>query len=237
MTSKSTAHMRVVDHLGRMIARGECGDLLPREDDLVTTLAVSRTVVREATKTLQALGLVVTRPRVGSRIRPMAEWHLLDPMVMGWVCEVPVSPRLIRDILDMRAVIEPAAAAMAAMRANPEERDGIAEALQRMFAATDVQQHMTADFDFHERILAATGNALLIQLAPVLQAVLSRSFKLSVRDAVTARESLEAHRDVADAIIAAEPETARTAMHTLINRARTDIESSGLAIDRPSFIR
>lgn len=229
--------MRVVDHLGRMIARGECGDSLPREDDLVTTFAVSRTVIREATKTLQALGLVVTRPRVGSRIRPMTEWRLLDPMVMGWICEVPVSPRLIRDILDMRAMIEPAAAAMAAIRATPEEREAIDEALQRMFAATDVDGHTEADFDFHERILRAADNALLTQLGPVVRAVLSRSFTLSTRDAGSARDSLAAHRHIVDAILARRPDLAHSAMQTLIDNARKDIESTGQTIDSPSLVR
>ena len=87
MARPSSLHDHLVDCIGRLIVSGDTGlpGGLPREDELAQRFQVSRTVIREVTKTLQALGLITTGPRVGSRIQPMAFWRLLDPQVMDWL--------------------------------------------------------------------------------------------------------------------------------------------------------
>ncbi|SFJ77574.1 DNA-binding transcriptional regulator, FadR family [Bosea sp. OK403] len=226
MIKLANTHARLVDTLGRMIANGEIGKdgLLPREDDLVEQFGLSRTVVREATKTLQALGLVVTRPRIGSRIQPVARWRLLDPQVMQWVTRSVLTPGFIRDLLDLRAMIEPSAAAFAAERATAEQRQEIAAALDAMSAASTKASHVRADFAFHEAILRASHNALLMQLAPALHAVLEGSFRLSMHDKARIRASISVHREVAEAIIAGDSAAAQQAMNGLLQVARRDIE-------------
>lgn len=226
VNKRVNTHYRLVEKLGRLIASGSIGHdgILPREDDLVVQFGVSRTVVREATKTLQALGLVITKPRVGSRIRPVSQWRLLDPQVMDWLSRAALSPELVRDLLDLRSMIEPAAAALAAERATPEQRETLMDALAEMKSAKTRLEHREADFAFHEAILEASGNALLLQLRPALHAVLEGSFRLSMHTRERVRASVAVHEAVAEAILRREPDEARKAMVDLLQVARRDIE-------------
>src|SRR6478609_7821724 len=184
MARPSNFHSHLVDRLGRMIVGGQIGNdgALPREDELATQFAVSRTVIREATKTLQALGLITTGPRVGSRIQPMSSWRLLDPQVMDWITDADMASGFERDLLELRNMIEPAAAAFAAERGSDAQIAAIDTALDAMSNAQDKAEHEASDFRFHEAILEASGNMLLLQLKPILRAVLKASFRLSMHD-------------------------------------------------------
>lgn len=226
-------HDTIVDNLGRMIADGGIGfgDALPREDDLALKYGVSRTVVREVTKTLQALGLVVTGPRIGSRVQPLNRWRLLDPRVMGWIVDANLAGCLKRDLLELRAMIEPAAAALAAERASPSEIASIRACVASMADAANTPAHQKADFQFHEYVLEASGNILLIQLRPILQAVLKASFRLSMENDDRVRASVAIHNEVAESIAARRPEAARKAMLTLIRVAENDIAHSAAATE------
>lgn len=228
MARPSTLHDSIVDDLGRKLAGGwiVAGCSLPREDELAQAYGVSRTVVREVARTLQALGLVVTGPRIGSRVQPLKQWRLLDPRVMNWIVEADLAGRLTRDLLELRSMIEPTAAALAAERASAADIAGIRAAVAAMAAATDKAAHLDADFQFHERVLEASGNMLLTQLEPVLHAVLHASFRLSMEDEDRARASVAIHGEVAEAIAAHRPDAARAAMQSLIRVAERDIAHS-----------
>ncbi|HEV7323872.1 MAG TPA: FadR/GntR family transcriptional regulator [Bosea sp. (in: a-proteobacteria)] len=228
MARPSNFHAHLVDRLGREIVSGQIGldGTLPREDELCARYGVSRTVIREATKTLQALGLIVTGPRVGSRVQPVSAWRLLDPQLMGWITDADMASGFQRDLLELRGMIEPTAAGLAAERGTDEQIAEITAAMAGMTAADDKLAHQTADYRFHEAILEASGNLLLIQLKPVLHAVLSASFGLSMHDHERARASLAIHRVVADAIVARDPEAARRTMAELIAVARADMENA-----------
>lgn len=228
MARPSNFHTHLVDQLGREIVSGQIGfsGTLPRENELTAQYGVSRTVIREATKTLQALGLIVTGPRLGSRIQPLASWRLLDPQVMGWIADVDMASGFQRDLLELRGMIEPAAAGLAAERGTSEKISEIAATVDLMTAAGDTATHQTADYRFHEAILEASGNLLLIQLKPILHAVLKASFRLSMHDHERAKASLAIHRVVADAIVARDPERARRTMAELIAVARADMENA-----------
>jgi DNA-binding FadR family transcriptional regulator len=226
MREFDNTHSRLVETLGRLIAKGKWASQghLPREDDLVTEFTVSRTIVREATKTLQALGLVITRPRTGSRIQPVTHWRLLDKQVMGWITAGEIAPAMIRDLLDLRSMIEPAAAAYAADRANEARSQNIAQALKDMASAKNQAAHKRADFKFHEAILEASDNMFFLQLKPALHAVLEGSFKISMYDRQRVKDSIRVHEKVYEAIVARNPEAARLAMLELLGVARNDIE-------------
>ena len=230
MLRPESIHASIVDRLGRAIAGGTFAPAgaLPREDEIAARFTVSRTVVREATRTLQALGLVATRPRTGTRVRPAAEWRLLDPQVMGWISEAGPSPAFIRDLIELRQMIEPAASALAAERASPVDVEGIRAATGAMASARTVAAHQRADFAFHETILSASGNILLLQLTPVMHGVLHASFALSMHDRKAIRASVALHEAVAHAIAARRPDEARAAMSAVLDSARRDIER-GLA--------
>src|SRR5262245_31847703 len=95
-------------------------------------LTASRTVLREAIKVLAAKGLVESRPRTGTRVRPRRTWNLLDPDVLAWQQEGTPSAIFLRSLTEVRQIVEPSAAALAAARANARERAGIAEAYRDM---------------------------------------------------------------------------------------------------------
>jgi DNA-binding FadR family transcriptional regulator len=219
-------HSRLVDDLGRQIANGTIGQdgLLPREDDLVETFAISRTIVREATKTLQALGIVITRPRIGSRIQPITQWRLLDPQVMDWLTDSNLTQNFVRDLLDLRMMIEPAAAALAAERATEAQSKALVQALNGMAAANTTAEHVQADFAFHDAIMEASENMLLMQLKPALTALLKGSFRLSMHDRDAIKASVALHKAVSDAILRRDAAGARAAAITILESARKDIE-------------
>ena len=114
---------QVIDDLGRRIVRGEVqpGDALPQEAALCHQLGVSRTVVREAVKALAAKGLVDSRPKRGTVVRPSRAWSFLDPEVLQWQTETDPDGRQLTYLTELRQAVEPVAAAMAAARASEEE--------------------------------------------------------------------------------------------------------------------
>src|SRR5215831_6104607 len=117
-------HDRVTREIALGIVRGRIGtdaSALSTEGDLGRHFSVSRTVLREAVKVLAAKGLIEVRPRTGIRVRPRDEWNLVDPDLLGWLCEAGVDDLFIRDLCEVRAIVEPAAAELAAARASDEE--------------------------------------------------------------------------------------------------------------------
>src|SRR5438876_7310314 len=126
-------HDRVVHAIGRKILHGDLppGALLPAEPEL----GASRTVVREAVKVLAAKGLVESRPKTGTRVRPRNAWNLLDPDVLAWQHDGAVDAALLRTLTEVRRIIEPAAAELAAARADARDIVALERALQQMEAA------------------------------------------------------------------------------------------------------
>jgi DNA-binding FadR family transcriptional regulator len=220
------AHEGVVDNVAGWITGGQVGpgQALPIEAEIAARLSVSRTVVREAIKTLAAKGLVSTGPRVGTRVRPASEWHVFDPQVILWRLASGVDATFIRDVMDFRLALEPPSAALAAGRASAEQRAGIADAYARMVEAVDGRgSYIDADLAFHEGILVSSGNQFFAALRPVVGAILRVSFTHSVKSRESARSSLPLHRAVLDAILARDGDAAQTRLATLIAAAARDI--------------
>jgi DNA-binding FadR family transcriptional regulator len=223
-------HDSVVDTLAGWIvsARFPAGAALPVEPAICAELGASRTTVREALKTLAAKGLVRIGPRTGTRVRPADDWSLLDPQVVEWRLKAPLTPALVNDLVEMRLLIEPSAAALAAERAQGPDVARIREAFDAMERAVDGEgSYIEADLAFHEAILRAAGNQFLSQLAPVVGAVLRLSFKLSVTSLESARLSLPGHAAVLRAVAAAKPEEARTHLTRIIEASKRDMAYVG----------
>src|SRR5690349_8565847 len=119
-------HGAVVHEIGVRIVDGQLkpGETLP-DNGFVGEAEVSRTVVREAIKVLAAKGLVESRPKVGTRVRPRRDWNLLDPDVLAWRYEAGPDEGFLEEISEVRGVIEPAAAALAAERSTADEAAAI----------------------------------------------------------------------------------------------------------------
>ncbi len=235
-------HDNVVDTIANWIvtSRYAAGSSLPVEQAIGDELSASRTTVREALKTLSAKGLVRVGPRTGTRVQPPESWNLLDPQVVAWRLKAPLTPGLIADLVEMRLLIEPSAAALAARRATASDVASLREAYERMEGATEGDGcFIEADLAFHEAILRAAHNQLLSQLIAVVGAVLRLSFELSVSSMESARRSLPAHAALLRAIATADPDTARRCLVDIITRSKDDMAHHGLdpAAHRPAMGR
>jgi DNA-binding FadR family transcriptional regulator len=120
MATMKNVHGNTVDHIGEAIVAGRytAGMSMPPEPVLCEELGVSRTVVREAVKSLIAKGLVTTGPKVGTRVLTEEHWNWFDPDVIAWKAKAGITPEFLRDLLELRRLVEPAAVRMAAERAT-----------------------------------------------------------------------------------------------------------------------
>jgi GntR family galactonate operon transcriptional repressor len=220
-------HGEVVHTIGVQIVGGELqpGDPLPPEDELVADLAVSRTVLREAVRVLSAKGLVVARPKTGTRVRAREDWNILDPDVLSWRIEATNDPGLYEEATEMRLGIEPLASRLAATRALDDEIAGIAEAFAGMEAGVDDQAaYLAADLQFHDRIMAASHNELLGHLGGILHGVLRTTFELTTSPRRSRGRALPLHRAILDGIAARDEARADEATRALIADSAADIK-------------
>ena len=167
-----------LDTLGQWIVNDRLppSEVMPTEPELAASLGVSRTTVRDAVKVLSGKGLVRTARRYGTRITPVSSWNLLDADVIAW--HHPDHPRMRRifaETTELRSIVEPAAAALAANRATSEQSDVILAAAQAMYPELDVQALFLADCRFHLTILEATQNQVMHQLQPIVLTMLRSS--------------------------------------------------------------
>jgi len=226
--SIKNVHGNIVDLLGAAIVAGRHapGASLPPEPLLGAELGVSRTVVREAVKSLIAKGLVTTGPKVGTRVQPEDQWNWFDPDVITWRSRAGITPEFLRDLQDLRRAVEPAAVRLAAERATPQDIARIEEAFAGMKRAVEQGgDYVTHDLHFHQGLLQASGNRMLVQMSKALAALLRTSFEISTSRPDGPRRSLPLHRAVLDAVIAHQPERAEKAIKVLIDGARQDIET------------
>ena len=220
-------HGNTVDHLGGAIVAGRyaAGASIPPEPALCAELGVSRTVVREAVKSLIAKGLITTGPKVGTRVLSEDHWNWFDPDVIVWQSKAGLTPEFLRDLQDLRRVVEPAAMRLAAIRATPEDIAEVELAFAGMRRAVDEGgDYVTYDLRFHQGLLRASRNRMLVQMSKALGALLRTSFEISSRRKNGPLISLPMHREVLDAVIARDPDRAEKAIQQLIDGARNDIE-------------
>lgn len=206
----------VVEELGRRIVGGEFqpGASLPNEAELGQELDASRSVIREAVKSLAAKGLIESRTRTGIRVLPPMHWNLLDPQLLGWRYSTMPPAQFYREIFEIRGLIEPPAASFAALRATKAEVDEISAACAAMeAAATPGNQAISADLRFHHAILAGAHNDLLLQMGNLIGVGLTVSYRLSSESYTV---FLPLHKKVADAIVTRDARAARDAMGRLL---------------------
>ncbi|WP_268800789.1 FadR/GntR family transcriptional regulator [Pseudomonas huanghezhanensis] len=199
----SSFHASTVDRLGAWIVQGSVlpGQSLKVESALGEEFGVSRTVIREAIKTLVAKGMLEVGPKVGTRVLPVRSWNLFDPQVVGWLAEKGLSESFVKDLLDLRRAIEPMAVRWACERASPQQIAEVQAAYQVLEASvTDKGDYNNADQRFHEAVLAASHNQFIEQMLPALGALLAISFEVSSGVPGELGRTLPLHKDLADAI-------------------------------------
>lgn len=215
---------RVITALGSAIVAGRFapGDLLPREAELMAEFSASRPSLREALKVLAAKGLIEMRQKVGTRVRSRDLWNMFDSDVLAWhISAAPDDPAIrnnvLRDLIEMRQVIEPAAARLAAGRARLEDLNAMREALRDMEATQhDLSGYAQADVAFHMAVFGASHNVLLVGFAHLVGDFLQSVFRLQQRGLNNLDRRIEddtaQHRMIFDAINRGDGEAAALAM-------------------------
>ena len=219
-------HGQIVHAIGRRIVSG---GIRPGEPLAAPGgVSASRGVMREVVKVLAAKGLVVSRPRIGTLVRPRESWNLLDPDVLAWRQEGLQTADLLSRLTEVRLIIEPAAAELAARRAGPEQVRELQDALRHMRDALDRtppdhESYNEADVRFHRAIVQACDNEILEQMGAVVSSALLVAFHAAVGVPGLASSSLQRHQAILDAIRRRQPRRARAAMGLLV-------ENTGRAI-------
>lgn len=222
-------HGAIAQKLGIAILSGEYapGDIFGAEVIASETLGVSRSAYREAVQALIAKGLVESKPKAGTRVLPRERWNLLDPDVLAWAFAGEPDIQFVRGLFELRAIVEPAAAALAAQRRDAAD-------LQAMQTALDGMEHHTlaneagraADRDFHAAILRATHNDALIVLSSSIGAAVNWTTQFKQRARALPRNPIPDHRRVHDAIVAGDAAAALASMRALVDLALDDTSRS-----------
>ncbi len=218
-------HGAIAHRLGGDIVSGVYppGSVLPGEVEFAGTLEVSRGAFREAIQALVAKGLVESWPKAGTRVLPRARWNLLDPDVLAWAFAGEPDPAFVRDIFELRAMVEPGAARLAAERADRDDLRALKEALAAMRRHTlATEAGRAADRDFHDPILRATRNDALIVLSASIGAAVHWTTQYKQRSRTLPRNAIPDHAKVHAAIAAGDGDAAAAAMRELVDLALAD---------------
>jgi GntR family galactonate operon transcriptional repressor len=222
---KRSLFAHVADELGSRIVRGEIkpGGAFPIEAELGQEFGASRSVIREAVKSLAAKGLLESRTRTGIRVLPPQRWNLFDLDVLEWRYTSMPPEDFFKELFEIRRMIEPEAAAFAAERGSAAEIAAIESAYEAMETSnTTTDAAISADLAFHQSILAAAHNALLLQMGSLIGVGLLVAYRIT-KDPFNV--FLPKHKDVLLAIKARAPDEARKAMDTLLTGTRDFLAS------------
>ena len=219
------AAKQAVEILGRRIANDVYphDTVMPTEEELAQSLGVSRATVRDAIKVLSGKGLVRTARRYGTRVRPIDEWNLLDGDVVAWHESThPRIRRIFAETTELRAILEPAAAALAALRGTPEQAQTLLAAANAIHPGeVDLERMFAADCQFHVTLLDMTRNTVMRQMRQIILTMLRVSYEFGVANPDNEKVSREGHLAVAEAIIARDPDGARNAMSAMLDLNRS----------------
>jgi DNA-binding FadR family transcriptional regulator len=218
-------HGAIAHKLGTDIVSGVYapGTVLSSEVDFSEALDVSRGAFREAMQVLAAKGLVESRPKAGTRVLPRDRWNLLDPDILAWAFAGEPDPIFVRAIFELRAIVEPGAARLAAERRDREDLRTIKAALTAMRRHTlGTEAGRNADRDFHDAILRATRNDALIVLSTTIGSAVHWTTQYKQRSRALPRNPIPDHAKVYDAIAAGDGDAAAAAMRVLVDLALDD---------------
>ncbi|SEF28753.1 DNA-binding transcriptional regulator, FadR family [Amycolatopsis pretoriensis] len=220
-------HGQTVEALASRILSDEWGEGTVLDlPALREELDISLTALREALKVLAAKGMIDARQKRGTFVQPREKWNMLDADVMRWQTAAADDPGLLDELTEVRAVVEPAAARIAAERASDEDLESLREALADMAAAgDDAEASVQADLAFHRRLMTATHNNFLMRMERIIAIGLAERDKL-VHGASAAEDPVPSHRKVFDAIVAGDPTAAEQAMLALVTKSRDDLEKA-----------
>ena len=208
---------RLAESIGRGILIGNTapGDILPGEVELGEMYGVSRTAVREAIKMLAAKGMVLPRPRIGTRVMPKKNWNYLDQDLLAWL-DFDADSQLIVEYQTVRLTLEPEAAALSAIHATAEDRlefEQLMLEMHQMKDNFDQERWIKIDTRFHQLVYFSSGNHFISPFGNLFKAVFENYFRVVTRDKVL---KLEVHQRIVDGILNNDPDAARQATLELL---------------------
>jgi DNA-binding FadR family transcriptional regulator len=203
------------------------GMVLEGEVEASDQRKVSRSAYREAVRILVAKGLVTSKPKAGTRVNDRSAWHLLDPDVLSWIFQIEPDYTLVYSLFELRRMVEPEAAALAAERRGPHQLEPMAAALETMTQyKPNTREWREADERFHAALLEASGNAFLASMTTSINAAISWSTIFKQRHEPLKRDPMPDHRKVFKAIEGGNAAAARKAMALLVDLALIDITTA-----------
>ena len=218
----------MLNDLGLSIVSGAISpDSTILAEQLEERYSVSRSVVREAVRVLQSLGMVASVKRVGMRVQPMSQWSLYDPLVIRWRLEQAENGQQLRSLTELRNAIEPQAAFLASTHSSDEaagELLALAAQMRSVGRSGSLELFLELDIRFHSLVLAASGNEMFARLDRVIAEVLTGRTNRGLMPATPHEEALQLHVDVADAIQGKRPDDAYASMHRIMSRTIEEVE-------------
>lgn len=193
-------------------------------DDLQTRFRISRTVARESTRRLEAMGLVTSRRRLGLIAEPASSWHVLDPELIDWRLHSTQRTAQLLSLTQLRMAVEPAAAEMTARTAPLRTRAQllpIAADMKRTGEAGQLHDFMKLDIEFHRLILESGGNELFAALGDLVATVLQGRTELQLMPPQPKPVALRLHAAVAQAVFDGDHVAARQAMQEILDEVQS----------------
>lgn len=221
---------QLLHELGKQIVQGKLlpGEFLPKVEVLSEQRGVSRTVVREALKGLTARRLVESTTKVGTVVRPRSDWQWWDPNVLVWASHAKDNQSFLLQLTEVRLAIELAAVELAVANATDSDIAEIETAYYKLEASiSDEQEWAKADYEFHNSILLASHNVLMISLVSMLRTTLINSRHVTIPRLKNQRKNTSEenfydeillHKEVMEAIRVRDKARASQAMHKLMKR-------------------
>ena len=208
MTGRPAArnfHTFVINEIGLGIVTGKfpIGSILASDAAMMESYGVSRTVLREALKTLEAKGLIEARPKVGTRVSPASRWSFFDPQVLSWHFYAKPDRRFYESLFDIRRALESRAVHLACTRRTADTVRLMKYWLHQMdLAEGNLEAHGLSGLEIHRAIAESSGNSLLRSVTGIVELTLALALK-SLGDAVATdyqKASLAAHTALLAAI-------------------------------------
>ncbi|MCI0152336.1 FCD domain-containing protein [Paraburkholderia sediminicola] len=209
---------RVLDQFMEDLLDGAWADHVPPQDVLAKKYNVSRTVLREVLAMLLARNMLDVRPKIGTHVRPVREWRIVNEDVLYWRVRLDPDPQFRTALTGLHRLIGPAAAAQAATRGDAAAIDAIGLAFDELRENPPGEAGFLATREqFAMRILAASGNPLFSQLAPLVRAALAVSGRQAVRRKQDWPDTVRLYGQLIDAIRRADAGEAQAAALALID--------------------
>lgn len=220
---------RVVDELGREIVDKDvpAGHRYTLEG-LQSRFAISRTVARDAMRSLESLGLVMPRRRVGLEVQSSRQWNVHHPRVIRWRLQGKERAVQFRELAELRIAVEPLAAVCAAVRADGASRIRLRELaaqLRELGEAGDQEGFLRADIEFHALLLNSGGNMMFASLDEIVAEVLSGRISGGMLPFDRIEEAVEAHVGLAEAVASGRADDAERLAREVVGEVRHALES------------